>query len=68
MAVPMLKPGLAKRPAKKRHMTKEVMFCEKPAPRVNTARPGKAQIYTAFLPKVSLDGPAMMGPKDRPRR
>lgn len=68
IAVPILRPGLANKPAKNLQTMSEVIVCENPAPNVNAARPGSAQIYTAFLPNVSLEGPATMGPKDSPRR
>lgn len=57
----MLRPGLAKRPAKNLHIEREVMLVEKPAPRVKAATQGMVLMYTALLPHVSEDGPAMMG-------
>ena len=55
---PRLKPGLEDSPAKNRHMMREVMSWEKPAPIVNAAKTGKAVIYTILRPKVSLIGAA----------
>jgi hypothetical protein len=44
IAIPMLKPGLAKSPAKVLQTIKDAIFCENPAPRVKAATPGRAVV------------------------
>ena len=63
---PMLKLGAAKKPAKKRKMTKVAMFCAKPVPRINRAKMGRLMKTTGFLPKLSESGAAKGPPKARP--
>lgn len=66
VALPTLRAGLPKHPAKKRHTTKLAMDCEKPEPRVKRPKMGVHTKYTALRPKFSLQGDAMRGPKARP--
>lgn len=52
-------------PAKKRKMHSVQIFCEKPAPIVNSAPMGIESVYTICLPYVSERGAAIIGPNPK---
>lgn len=58
--------GAAKAPAKNRHTVKLVIDCDKPAPRMNSAKIGVVIRMTTFRPAVSLKGLPIRGPAAMP--
>ena len=67
VAAAMLTLGLAKVPAKNLQNITAAMLWENPVPRTNRAKTGSTVKYTALLPKLSLSGEAITGPKAIPR-
>ena len=66
VAAPMLRPGLAKKPANKRQRTSEVILLDDPAPAMNAANRGMLHRYIGRLPYISLSGAARIGPNAIP--